>query len=95
MRIGNDVWIGNHVRILEGVTIGDGAVIGTGAVVTKDVEPYAVYAGVPAVKLRDRFTQDKVEKLLDNPWWEKGEEWIEKNAALGLFDDVDELVEIL
>ncbi len=46
--IGNDVWVGCGVRILGGVTIGDRSVIAAGAVVTRDCEPNAVYAGVPA-----------------------------------------------
>lgn len=47
--VGNDVWIGNGAKILQGVSIGNGAVIAAGAVVCKDVPPYAVVAGVPAV----------------------------------------------
>jgi acetyltransferase-like isoleucine patch superfamily enzyme len=46
--IGSDVWLGTKSVVLPGVTIGDGAVVGAGAVVTKDVEPYAIVAGVPA-----------------------------------------------
>ena len=46
--IGNDVWIANNVTIMSGVTIGDGAVIANGAVVTRNLQPYCVYAGVPA-----------------------------------------------
>lgn len=53
-RIGRDVWIGASATILGGVTIGDGAVIAAGAVVTKDVEPGAIVAGVPARLLRKR-----------------------------------------
>lgn len=52
--IHDDVWIGTHVTILDGVTIGQGAIIGAGAVVTKSVEPYAVMAGVPARKIKQR-----------------------------------------
>ena len=78
--IGNDVWIGNRVMIMEGVTIGDGAVIGAGAVVTKDVEPYSVYAGVPAKKIRMRFDDDTAGRMEEFKWWDKGEEWIKKNA---------------
>lgn len=48
------VWIGVNATVLQGVTIGEGAVVCAGAVVTKDVEPYAVMAGVPAKKIGDR-----------------------------------------
>ena len=46
--IGQDVFIGEGVKVLKGVIIGRGAVIGCGAVVVKDVEPFSMYAGVPA-----------------------------------------------
>lgn len=51
--IEDDVWIGANVTILPGITIGKCAVVGAGSVVTKDLEPYGVYAGVPARKMRD------------------------------------------
>jgi acetyltransferase-like isoleucine patch superfamily enzyme len=53
--IGSDVWVGYGSTILSGVTIGDGSIIAAGSVVTKDVEPYSIYGGVPAKKIRDRF----------------------------------------
>jgi acetyltransferase-like isoleucine patch superfamily enzyme len=40
---------------MGGITIGEGSIIGAGSLVTKDVEPYSIYAGVPARKVRDRF----------------------------------------
>ncbi|STZ77390.1 acyltransferase [Bergeriella denitrificans] len=49
IRIEDDVWIGRRAIIMGGVTIGRGAVIGAGAVVTKDVPPYTLAAGNPAV----------------------------------------------
>lgn len=54
IHIGQDVWIGRGCAILGGVTIGDGAVVGANSVVTRDVEPYAIVAGVPAQVLRYR-----------------------------------------
>ena len=54
VRIGNRVWIGPNVVILHSVTIGEGAVIAAGAVVTKDVEPFAIVAGIPAKKIGER-----------------------------------------
>lgn len=56
--IGNDVWIGTKSIILSGIKVGNGSIIAAGAVVTKDVEPYSIVAGVPAKKIKDRFTED-------------------------------------
>jgi acetyltransferase-like isoleucine patch superfamily enzyme len=53
--IENDVWIGYGSTVLGGVRIGEGSIIGAGSMVTKDVEPYSIYAGVPARKVRSRF----------------------------------------
>lgn len=43
------VWIGFDAVILKGVRVGEGAVIGARSVVTRDVEPYTVVAGNPAI----------------------------------------------
>ncbi len=68
--IGNDVWIGANAIILPGVIIGDGAIIAAGAVVTKNVEPYEIVGGVPAKKIKYRFCNEIIRKLLDIKWWE-------------------------
>lgn len=51
-----DNWIGAGAIILKGVTIGEGAVVAAGSVVTHDVEPYSIVAGVPARKIKMRFS---------------------------------------
>lgn len=43
---GADIGVG--AVLLPGITIGRGAIVGAGAVVSRDVEPMAVVAGVPA-----------------------------------------------
>lgn len=53
--IGKDVSIGAYSKIMAGVKIGDGSIIALGSVVTKDVEPFSIYGGVPAKKIKDRF----------------------------------------
>lgn len=53
--IEDDVWIGARVTILPGVNIGKGSIIGASAVVTKDVPPYSVVAGNPAVVVKKRI----------------------------------------
>ena len=52
--IEDGVWIGSRVIILAGIKIGYGSIIGAGAVVTKDVEPYTIVAGNPAVVIATR-----------------------------------------
>ena len=54
--IEDEVWIGANVTILPGVTIGRCSVIGAGSVVTHNVEPYSIYVGVPARKIRNLKT---------------------------------------
>lgn len=51
----DDVWIGANVTILDKVEIGKGSVVGAGSVVTKNVQAYSIYAGNPAIKIKDRI----------------------------------------
>lgn len=68
--IGNDVWIGHGAFIRSGVNIGDGAVIGALAVVTKDVPPFAIFAGNPGKVIHYRFPKENRELLLKLAWWD-------------------------
>lgn len=79
--IGNDVWICSDVKILSGVTIGDGAVIGASSVVTKDVPPYAVVCGNPAVVKKLRFTPEQIADLLKYPWWDLPDSVLQKEVV--------------
>lgn len=54
VRIGNDVWLGTGVRVLDGTVIGEGCVVAAGAVVRGELQPYGIYAGVPAQLVRTR-----------------------------------------
>jgi acetyltransferase-like isoleucine patch superfamily enzyme len=65
VRVGNWVWIGVDAIVLPGVTLGEGAVVGAGSVVTRDVEPYTIVAGNPAVARGER-----PRGLAYSPLWE-------------------------
>jgi UDP-3-O-[3-hydroxymyristoyl] glucosamine N-acyltransferase len=56
-RIGNRVWIGPSTSILNGVTVGDLSMTGVGSVVTKSCGENEIVAGVPAKRLRERFSK--------------------------------------
>ena len=60
IKIEDDVWIGAGVKILDGVQIARGCVIGAGSVVTRSTEPYGVYVGAPARRIKNRG-QDEAE----------------------------------
>lgn len=59
-----DCWIGFGAQIMPGVTVGRGAIIGAGAVLTKDAEPYGIYIGVPAGKIKERTASHKEVEIL-------------------------------
>ena len=58
VRIEDDVWIGHGSIILSGVKIVQGSIVGAGSVVTRDIEPFSIYAGNPAVKIKPRFSTE-------------------------------------
>lgn len=57
----DDVWIGYGSTILSGVHIGKGAIIAANSTVTKDIPPYAIYAGNKIIKYR--FSQEIIKKI--------------------------------
>lgn len=89
--IGNDVWIGENVTILPGVHIGDGAIIGANSVVAKDIEPYAVAVGNPCHVVKKRFTEEKIQTLLNLKWWDFDEEKIFNNLEALVKGNIDKL----
>ena len=47
-------WIGARVLVLPGVTIASHSVITAGSVINKSTEPYMIYSGNPAIKIKKR-----------------------------------------
>lgn len=89
--IGNDVWIGENVTILPGVHIGDGAIIGANSVVANNIEPYAVAVGNPCQVVKKRFSEEKIQILLNLKWWDWGEEKIFNNFEALVKGNIEEL----
>lgn len=86
--IGNDVWIGAEAMIMPGIKVGDGAVIGSRALVAKNVEPYTIVGGNPAKVIKQRFSDDEIEKLLDMKWWDWSQEQLKGAMPLLCSGDI-------
>lgn len=54
MNFGSYSWICARASVAPGVDVGDGAVLGLGSVATRNLEPWTIYAGVPAVRIKER-----------------------------------------
>jgi len=67
--IGHNVWIGDAVIVLPGVSVGNGAVLAAGSVITRDVQAYAIVAGVPARMVRSRLSPDRIADMEKSQWW--------------------------
>ena len=87
--IGHDVWVGHNVIIVGNVTIGNGAILAAGSVVTKDVEPYAIVAGVPAKPLKKRFSEKVISEIEELQWWNLSEAELTKIKPL-FFKNLEE-----
>lgn len=89
--IGDGAWIGMRAMIMPGVTIGEGAIVASGAIVTKDVAPYTIAAGNPAVPIKTRFPQAVIARLVALKIYEWPEEKFEALKPLLCASDIDAL----
>ena len=49
------VWIGAQAVICPGVSCGSHSILTVGSVASKNLEPYSIYQGNPAIKIRNRI----------------------------------------
>ncbi|RXH56005.1 hypothetical protein GRAN_2862 [Granulicella sibirica] len=54
MEFGAYGWVCARASVAPGVSMGEGAVLGLGSVATHTLEPWTVYAGSPAVRIKNR-----------------------------------------
>ena len=55
MRLGPYSWVCARATVNPGVNLGAGAILALGSVATRDLEPFGIYAGIPARKIRQRL----------------------------------------
>ncbi len=55
MRLGPYSWICARATVSPGVNVGAGAILALGSVATRDLEPFGIYAGIPARKVKERL----------------------------------------
>jgi len=61
MRLGAYSWICARASVSPGVRVGAGAVLGLGSVACDDLEPWTVYSGIPALKVKLRTKPGRAE----------------------------------
>jgi acetyltransferase-like isoleucine patch superfamily enzyme len=52
--------IGTNVVIHPGVTLGEGSVVGSCSLVTKNTEPWTIYYGIPARRVKERAKEKMI-----------------------------------
>lgn len=93
--IHDGVWIGMRAIIMPGVQIGEGAVIAANSVVTKDVAPYSIVEGNPAVFIKNRFDENTIEELLQLHIYNRPESEIDSLIPYLCNNNLNELKEHL
>ena len=54
VELGRHAIVGAGATIMPGVCLGEGTSVGAASLVTRSTDPWSIYAGVPARRLRDR-----------------------------------------
>lgn len=74
VEIGHSTWIGSEVLLKRRLSIGIGSLVAARSVVTRDVPPFTMVAGIPAVPRGNfdgfRYPTELRERLVASRWWE-------------------------
>jgi acetyltransferase-like isoleucine patch superfamily enzyme len=69
--LGRHVILGAGTIVFPGTTIGDGCSFGAGSVVNRNAEPWGVYVGIPARRIKERsknLLTLEIQYLSDHPY---------------------------
>ena len=58
IKIEEGVWLGAQSIVCPGVTCKSHSILTVGSVATKDLEPYSIYQGNPAIKIKERVIEE-------------------------------------
>jgi putative colanic acid biosynthesis acetyltransferase WcaF len=61
MTLGAYSWVCARATVQPNVNLGEGAILALASVATRDLEPWTVYGGVPARKIKARVVREQVE----------------------------------
>ena len=81
------VFLSSNCVIHPGITIGEGTVVGSGSIVTKDLDPWGIYNGIPAKRVKDRPREKILE--LENRLFEECS--IERHDLTDFFEETKTL----
>ena len=77
--VGHAVWLARNVRIFHGAEIGNGCIVAENSLVRGKLEPYGIYAGLPAKLKRRRFSDAIIADLEELCWWNWTPQRIKRN----------------
>lgn len=55
IRLGDGAWVGAGAKVCPDTTFGSHAILSVGSIASGTLEPYSIYRGNPAVKVKDRI----------------------------------------
>jgi putative colanic acid biosynthesis acetyltransferase WcaF len=61
IKIGERSWVCARATVQPGVTLGEGSILALGSIATRDLEPWMIYGGVPAKKIKERVMNNTLE----------------------------------
>jgi putative colanic acid biosynthesis acetyltransferase WcaF len=65
--VGAYAWVCARATVQPGVSVAEGAVLALGSIATRNLEPWSVYAGIPARKIKGRvISRENTERTISN-----------------------------